>query len=163
MNRTTGQPGWVPVAFAALAAILVAVLGFLATDLEGWYQTLVRPAWQPPDWLFGPIWTSIYAMAALAGVLAWHEARDANARSWILALFALNGFLNVLWSLLFFRLQRPDLALAEIFLLWLSIVALIVGLRSFSRTTTWLLLPYLAWVTFAAALNAAVVRLNPAL
>ncbi len=163
MNHSRSRPGWVPVAFAALAAILVALLGFLSTDLEGWYQTLVRPAWQPPDWLFGPIWTSIYAMAALAGVLAWHETRDANARNWILALFALNGFLNVLWSLLFFRLQRPDLALAEIFLLWLSIVALIVGLRSFSRTTTWLLLPYLAWVTYAAALNAAVVRLNPGL
>lgn len=163
MSRTSSQPGWVPVAFAALAAILVALLGFLATDLEGWYQTLVQPSWQPPEWLFGPIWTSIYAMAALAGVLAWQEARDANERNWILALFALNGFLNVLWSLLFFRLQRPDLALAEIFLLWLSIVALIVGLRSFSKTTTWLLLPYLAWVTFAAALNAAVVRLNPGL
>ena len=163
MNQRASRPGWVPVAFAALAAVLVALLGFLATDLEGWYQTLEQPSWQPPNWLFGPIWTSIYAMAALAGVLAWHEARDANERSWILALFALNGFLNVLWSLLFFRLQRPDLALAEIFLLWLSIVALIVGLRSFSRTTTWLLLPYLAWVTFAAALNAAVVRLNPAL
>ena len=163
MSRSSSQPGWVPVTFAALAAILVALLGFLATDLEGWYQTLVQPSWQPPEWLFGPIWTSIYAMAALAGVLAWQEARDANERNWILALFALNGFLNVLWSLLFFRLQRPDLALAEIFLLWLSIVALIVGLRSFSKTTTWLLLPYLAWVTFAAALNAAVVRLNPGL
>lgn len=163
MNPSTQSPGWKPIAFAALAAILVALLGFLATDLEGWYQTLVRPSWQPPDWLFGPIWTAIYAMAALAGVLAWHSARDANARSWILALFALNGFLNVLWSLLFFRLQRPDLALAEIFLLWLSVVALIIGLRAFSRLTTWLLLPYLAWISFAAALNAAVLRLNPGL
>lgn len=163
MNPSAQKPGRKPIAFAALAAILVAVLGFLATDLEGWYQTLVRPAWQPPDWLFGPIWTSIYAMAALAGVLAWHNARDANARSWILALFALNGFLNVLWSLLFFRLQRPDLALAEVFLLWLSVIALIVGLRAFSKATTWLLLPYLAWISFAAALNAAVVRLNPGL
>lgn len=163
MSQPASRPGWVPVAFAALAAVLVALLGFLATDLEGWYQTLEQPSWQPPGWLFGPIWTAIYAMAALAGVLAWHEARDANDRNWILALFALNGFLNVLWSLLFFRLQRPDLALAEIFLLWLSIVALIVGLRSFAKVTTWLLLPYLGWVTFAAALNAAVIRLNPGL
>jgi len=162
MTRAPSRPGWQPVALAALAAILISVLGFLATDLEGWYQTLVTPAWQPPDWLFGPIWMFIFSLSALAGVLAWHQARDANARSWILALFALNGFLNVLWSLLFFRLQRPDLALAEVFLLWLSIVALIIGLRSFSKTTTWLLLPYLAWVTFAAALNAAIVRLNPA-
>ncbi|HMA98819.1 MAG TPA: TspO/MBR family protein [Wenzhouxiangella sp.] len=162
MNRVSAKPGRQAVALAALAAILISVLGFLATDLEGWYQTLVTPSWQPPDWLFGPIWMLIYSLTALAGVLAWHNAPEANARSWILALFALNGFLNVLWSLLFFRLQRPDLALAEIFLLWLSIVALIVGLRAFSKTTTWLLLPYLAWVTFAGVLNAAVVRLNPA-
>lgn len=163
MTRSSVRPGWKPVALAALTAILVALLGFLATDLEGWYQTLVLPSWTPPDWLFGPAWTLIYALAALAGVLAWHDAPDSNARNWILALFAVNGFLNVFWSLLFFRLQRPDWALAEVFLLWLSIVALIIGLRSISRSTTWLLLPYLAWVSFAGALNAAVVRLNPAI
>jgi tryptophan-rich sensory protein len=162
VTRSSAKPGWKPIALAAVAAILVALLGFLATDLEGWYQTLVLPSWTPPDWLFGPAWTLIYALAALAGVLAWHDAPDANARSWILALFAVNGFLNVFWSLLFFRLQRPDWAMAEVVLLWLSIVALIIGLRSISKATTWLLLPYLAWVSFAGALNAAVVRLNPA-
>lgn len=149
--------------WAAAAAVLVAVLGFLATDLEGWYEQLVKPAWQPPDWLFGPVWTLIYALAAMAGVLAWRAASDDAARTRILTLFAVNGFLNVLWSLLFFRLQRPDWALAEVALLWLSIVVLIVVLRSYSRTTTWLLLPYLAWVSFAAVLNAAVLRLNPGL
>lgn len=149
--------------WAAAAAVLVAVLGFLATDLEGWYEQLVKPAWQPPDWLFGPVWTLIYALAAMAGVLAWRAASDDAARTRILTLFAVNGFLNVLWSLLFFRLQRPDWALAEVALLWLSIVVLIVVLRSYSRTTTWMLLPYLAWVSFAAVLNAAVLRLNPGL
>ena len=161
MNKQRPTPVWVPIMLAALAAIMVALLGFLATDLGGPYKDLIKPSWQPPDWLFGPVWTLIYAMAALAGVSAWLGAPDKNGRSWILALFALNAFLNVLWSLLFFRLSRPDWALAEVFLLWLSIVALIVGLRSFSKSSTWLLLPYLLWVSFAAVLNAAVVMLNP--
>jgi tryptophan-rich sensory protein len=151
----------VPVVLAALAAILVAVLGLLATDLDGWYRALVKPAWQPPDWLFGPAWTLIFALAAIAGVRAWRGAPDSAARNRILSLFAINAFLNVFWSLLFFRLHRPDWALAEVVLLWLSIVALIVGLRPLSRAAAWLLLPYLAWVSFAAILNAAIVRLNP--
>jgi len=162
-NRETQTPRWVPVVLAAAAAILVGLMGFLATDLEGWYQTLTKPAWQPPDWLFGPIWTLIYALAAIAGVSAWQGAPDSAGRNRVLGLFALNAFLNILWSLLFFRLHRPDWALAEVVLLWLSIVLLIVGLRPFSRASTGLLVPYLAWVTFAAVLNAAIVRLNPGL
>ncbi len=152
---------WVPVVWAAVAALLVATLGMLATDLEGWYQQLIKPSWQPPDWLFGPVWTLIYALAAMAAVLSWRGATDAAARGRILILFSLNAFLNILWSLLFFRLQRPDWALAEVPLLWLSIIVLMVGLRGYSRTATWLLLPYLVWVSFAAVLNAAIVRLNP--
>ena len=161
MTAEKKTSGISPIHLAALAAALVAIMGFLATDLDGWYQSLIKPSWKPPDWLFGPVWTLIYATAALAGTLAWQNAREQADRQWILALFALNAFLNVLWSLLFFRLHRPDWALAEVFLLWLSIVALIIGLRPFSKATTWLLLPYLAWVSFATALNAAVVRLNP--
>jgi tryptophan-rich sensory protein len=154
---------WKPVLLAAIAATLVALLGMLATDLDGWYEALQKPSWQPPAWLFGPAWTLIFALTALAGVSAWRGAGDAAARNRILLLFALNAFLNVLWSLLFFRLHRPDWALVEVGFLWLSIVLLMAGLRPCSRRSTWLLLPYLAWVTFAAILNAAIVRLNPGL
>lgn len=145
---------------AALAAIAVAVLGGLSTDLGTWYRELRQPVWKPPDVLFAPAWTLIYALAAIAGVQAWSAARDRSSREWVLVLFAFNGFLNVLWSLLFFRLRRPDLALLEVGLLWLSIVLLIVVLGRASKQAGWLLVPYLAWVSFAAALNAAVVRLN---
>jgi len=162
MNGPNRSSRWTPVLLAAAAAVLLALMGGLATDLDGWYRALNKPAWQPPDWLFGPIWTLIYALAALAGVSAWRGALDAAGRNRILVLFSLNAFLNVLWSLLFFRLHRPDWALIEVAFLWLSIVALMVGLRPLSRASTWLLLPYLAWVSFAAVLNAAVVRLNPA-
>lgn len=161
MNRAATRWHWKPVLLAAAAAALVGVMGMLATDLGGWYTALEKPWWQPPDWLFGPVWTLIYALAALAGVSAWQGASDNAARTRILSLFALNAFLNVLWSLLFFRLLRPDWALIEVVFLWLSVVALIVGLRPYSRASTWWLAPYLLWVTFAAALNAAIVRINP--
>lgn len=149
-----------PVLIAAAAALAVAGLGGLMTDLGPWYQGLVQPPWKPPDWLFGPAWTAIFALAAMAGVIAWRRAPRRVDREWMLALFALNGFLNVLWSLLFFRLHRPDWALFEVLLLWLSILLLIGVLARYARTASLLLLPYLAWVAFAGFLNLATVRLN---
>lgn len=151
---------WKPVAIAAAAALAVAVLGGLSTDIGSWYRGLTKPSWQPPDVLFGPVWTTIYALAAIAAARAWERAPRRADREWLIALFTLNGFVNVLWSLLFFRLHRPDWALAEVGVLWLSIALLIVVLRRHSRFSAWLLAPYLLWVTFAAALNAEVVRLN---
>lgn len=149
-----------PVAVAAACALLVAVLGGLSTDIGPWYQGLEQPAWKPPDSWFGPAWTLIYALTALAGVQAWRAAPTQAAREWLLAAFAANAFLNVLWSLLFFRLRRPDWALIEVGFLWVSIVVLIVLAGRHAAVARWLLLPYLLWVSFAAALNAAVVRLN---
>ncbi|EWS56909.1 tryptophan-rich sensory protein [Methylibium sp. Pch-M] len=149
-----------PVLIAAAAALAVAGLGGLMTDLGPWYQRLVQPPWKPPDWLFGPAWTAIFALAAMAGVIAWRRAPRRVDREWMLALFALNGFLNVLWSLLFFRLHRPDWALFEVLLLWLSILLLIGVLARYARIASLLLLPYLAWVAFAGFLNLATVRLN---
>jgi translocator protein len=140
--------------------MFVAAAGAWMTDLGPWYQGLRKPAWQPPDWLFGPAWTLIFALTALAAVLAWNAGLDRSTRAKLVALFVANGFLNVLWSILFFRLRRPDWALFEVVLLWLSIAALIAALRPFSRSGSWCLVPYLVWVTFAAVLNFALVRLN---
>ncbi len=148
------------VLFAALAALAIAGLGALSTELGPWYRALKQPSWKPPDLLFGPAWTLIYTLAAVAGVKAWSAAPNRAAREWIVALFALNGFLNLLWSLLFFRVQRPDWALFEVGFLWASIALLIVVLGRWSRSAGWLLVPYLVWVSFAATLNWAVVRLN---
>jgi tryptophan-rich sensory protein len=151
---------WLPVVAGATAAIAIAVVGALVTELGPWYYGLRQPPWKPPDWLFGPAWTLIFAFAALAGILAWERAPDRAARARVIWLFAINAGLNVLWSVLFFRLQRPDWALVEVVFLWLSIVVLIWVPASYSRAASWLLVPYLAWVTFAALLNLAVVRLN---
>jgi len=151
---------WKPLAAAFGAAVAVAFAGELATDIGPWYQSLRQPPWKPPDALFGPAWTLIYACAALAGFIAWRHAASRRARALILGVFALNALFNLAWSLLFFRVRRPDWALNEVVFLWLSIVLLIVVLRRSSAASAWLLAPYLAWVTFAAVLNRAVVELN---
>ena len=102
----------------------------------------------------------IFSLAAASGVIAWRDAPDQSGREWMLALFALNGFLNVLWSLLYFRLKRPDWALMEVGFLWLSVLLLMMVLGRYSRKASLLLAPYLAWISFAAFLNWTTVRLN---
>jgi len=151
---------WRPVVIAALAAIFVAVLGGLMTDLGPWYTSLKQPSWKPPDWAFGPVWTTIFALAAAAGVIGWRRAPSRAARETMLVLFAANGFLNVFWSLLYFRLHRPDWSLGEVPLLWLSVLVLIVVLARFAKPAAWMLAPYLVWVAIAAALNWQTVKLN---
>jgi tryptophan-rich sensory protein len=146
--------------WAAAGAIVVAGLGTWATELGPWYAQLRQPDWKPSDLWFGPAWTLIYTLAATAAVKAWFGAASRRDRARLVAAFALNGVLNVLWSWLFFRARRPDWALAEVGLLWLSIVLLIVLAARASTSAAWLLAPYLLWVAFAAALNLAVVRLN---
>jgi benzodiazapine receptor len=153
---------WLPILVAGGCAVLVAAIGGTVTDIGPWYRSLNKPWFQPPDWLFGPAWTVIFALAALAAAQAWRDAPDQAAREWLIGLFALNGFLNILWSLLFFKLRRPDWALFEVVLLWASILLLIVVLGRYSRLGAVLLVPYLIWVSFAAYLNLTIVRLNPA-
>ena len=129
------------------------------TDLGPWYRGLHQPGWAPPDWAFPVGWTTVYVFTVAAGVTAWRAARPGE-RTPLVALFAFNAFLNVVWSLIFFRLHRPDWALGEVAVFWLSIVLLIVVAARRSAAARLLLLPYLGWVTFASALNAAVVGLN---
>lgn len=150
----------IPVTIATAAAICVAALGATVTDLGPWYQALAKPAWNPPDVAFPIGWTVIYALITVAGITAWRAAPTSAKAESVIGLFALNGFLNISWSLIFFRLQRPDWAFYEVIVLWLSILAMILYCRRFSRGAAVLLVPYLAWVSFAAALNWAVVQLN---
>ena len=150
----------IPVTVATGAALCVAALGATVTDLGPWYQALAKPDWNPPDVVFPMGWTVIYALITVAGITAWRAAPTSAAAEWVLGLFALNGFLNISWSLIFFRLQRPDWAFYEVTLLWLSILVIILYCWRFSKAAALLLVPYLGWVTFAGALNWAVVQLN---
>jgi translocator protein len=152
---------WIlPFMLAALAALGVAMLGMTLTELGPWYRSLRLPAWTPPDPVFGAAWTFIFALAAMSAALAWRAAETRRSAETLVGLFALNGFLNILWSLLFFRLHRPDWAMGELVLLWMSILLLMIVCGRRSRVSAALLLPYLAWVTLAGVLNWQVVRLN---
>ena len=136
-------------------------LGGFATSrsLETWYPTLIKPSWNPPDAVFAPVWTTLYLLMGVAGWLIWRApARPSRRRA--LILFAVQLLLNSLWSMLFFGLRSPGLALVEIVLLWLAILATMVSARDVSRAAAWLLAPYLAWVSFATVLNASIWRLN---
>lgn len=155
-----GKTWILPAVVAAIAAALVAILGATITDLGPWYQSLEKPGWNPPDIIFPVGWTVIFALNTLAIVAAWRAAPTPKVSDTIIGLFALNAFLNITWSMLFFRIQRPDWAFIEVLLLWLSIAALILYCGRHSKPAALLFLPYLAWVTFAAALNWAVVDLN---
>lgn len=145
---------------AAAWALVVAFVGGMLTVLGPWYDALKRPKLQPPDWAFGPAWTVILALAALSAALAWRDAPGPGMRAAVVGLFVLNGALNILWNVLFFARRRPDYALVEVVALWLSILAPILVFWPFSRTAALLLVPYLAWVGFAAFLNREIVRLN---
>ena len=126
-----------------------------------WYRRLAKPVWRPPDWLFGPVWLLLYISIAFSGWLVWRKAEPDEA---VLALgiYALQLLLNGLWSVVFFGLRRPDLAVLEILGLWLSIVATIAVFAAVDARAALLLVPYLLWVSFAALLNFSIWRLNPA-
>ena len=136
-------------------------LGVVTTDLSPWYYELRKPSWKPSDLLFGPVWSTIFLLAAAAFVLAWNaDGATPSARTRLVVAYVVNAVLNVLWSYLFFRMRRPDWALAEVVALWISIVAMIVVLAPLSKVAAALLAPYLAWVSFASVLNRSIVRLN---
>ncbi|MEZ5773411.1 MAG: TspO/MBR family protein [Hyphomicrobiaceae bacterium] len=143
--------------FAVFALLTAAAATTGAQFMPGpWYAALAKPDWTPPNWLFGPVWTLLYVMIAVAGALAWRSAGPSLATLlWLVQMVA-----NTLWSYLFFGLNRIDLALADITLLWLAIVGFVATVWNRSRTAALLFVPYLLWVSFAAALNLAVFRLN---
>jgi translocator protein len=149
-----------PILIAAAAAVGVALLGGSMTEIGPWYAGLIKPSWQPPDWLFAPAWTLIFACAALAAADAWRHAPSKSDRQWLIVLFCVNALLNVGWTFLFFRLKRIDWALIEVAGLWLSILVLIIVTARYTRIAPLLLLPYLAWVSFASVLNWSIVGLN---
>lgn len=138
-----------------------AALGSAATvpRIDDWYAALDKPSWTPPSWVFGPVWTVLYIAMAVAAWLVWRQ-RESHAVRVPLLLFAVQLALNMAWSWLFFGLMSPALGFADIVLLWIAIAATMAAFWQRSRVAGLLLVPYLAWVTFAAALNYSIWQLN---
>jgi len=147
------------VAFVALALAAGAV-GGLAAAPGVWYAGLDKPDWNPPPWVFGPVWITLYLMIGVAGALAW-SARATRAGKVGFGLYSLQLGLNALWSWLFFHWHRPDLALADLLVLLAAILGTTIAFRRIRPLAGALLLPYLAWVSFAGVLNAEIARRNP--
>ena len=151
-----------------LGLIVFLVICFAAAGIGGaattpkigtWYATLVKPAWNPPNWIFGPVWSALYFCMAVAAWLVWRQGGLAGAKV-PLTLFAVQLVLNVLWSCIFFGLEMPGLAFAEVLLLWAAIAATMVTFWLRSLVAGILFVPYLAWVSFASFLNFTIWRLN---
>jgi translocator protein len=147
-----GLIGWLAACFLAASFGVVFMPG-------KWYVELKKPAWNPPPWIFGLVWTALYTMMAVAVWLVWKRGGFAAHRG-PLALFLTQLVLNAAWTPLFFGLHQPGFACAEIMSLWLAIAATFAAFWPLNRASAWLLAPYLAWVSFAAALNFALWRLN---
>jgi tryptophan-rich sensory protein len=146
---------WLGLCFAA-AGVSGA---WTASEVPGWYRTLVRPAIAPPNWVFGPVWTLLYALMAIAAWQVW-ESAPATWRTWGLALFLVQLTLNFAWSWIFFRQHAIGAALAEVVVLWAVIGATTLVFGRVAPVAAWLMAPYWAWVSFASVLNAAFWRLN---
>jgi len=153
VRSLTGLLWWLALSFAA------GTIGARFSPGD-WYQGLAKPGWTPPDGVFPPVWTALYALMGIAAWLVWRRTGLAGG-ALPLGIFALQLILNVLWSWLFFGLHRPGAAFFEIILLWCAILATAAAFLGHSRAAGALLLPYLAWVGFASLLNFAVWRLNP--
>lgn len=153
------QAGWLAGSAAACFAAAGAGGVFTSASVGDWYRTLAKPQWTPPDWLFGPVWTALYLLMAVSAWLVWRQGGWRRSRM-LLGLFGLQLVLNAGWSAVFFGLRSPGLAFAEICVLWSAIAATTVGFWGRSALAAALLIPYLAWTTFAAVLNLAIWRLN---
>lgn len=156
----SGARPWLALAGFVVACQLAGLIGipFNERAIDSWYDTLDKPSFNPPSWVFGPVWTTLYLLMAVAAWLVWRT--DDRRRRTALTLFAVQLVLNAAWSPLFFGARLPGWALAEIAVLWLAVALTASWFWSIDRRAGALLVPYLAWVSFAAVLNAEIVRLN---
>jgi translocator protein len=131
---------------------------FTISSVQSWYLTINRPSWNPPSWLFGPVWTTLYVLIGIACFLIWKS--ESAMKKQLLTLFAVQLVLNALWSPAFFGMESPILGLVVIIPLWISILFCVIRFKEVSRWASALMIPYLLWVSFATALNGAIWWLN---
>lgn len=138
-----------------LIAELAGVVGsvYTASSIPAWYGGLQKPWWTPPDWIFGPVWITLYALMGVSAYLVWEVRHRKKEAEGALLLYGVHLFFNSLWSLIFFGLQNIGLALMEIFLLWILIIFVMISFFKVMRIAGWVFVPYLIWVSFAMLLN----------
>jgi translocator protein len=152
---------WLGLVVSLVVCFAAAGVGGAVTTpkIGNWYATLAKPSWNPPDWIFGPVWSALYFGMAVAAWLVWRQGGFSGAKV-PLTLFSVQLALNVVWSCLFFGLRSPGLAFLEVVFLWAAIVATMVMFWQRSMIAGILFVPYLAWVSFASVLNCVIWRLN---
>jgi tryptophan-rich sensory protein len=152
--------------FRLAAAIVISELAgalgsiFTVSAIPSWYAALAKPALNPPSWVFGPIWTTLYALMGIAAFLVWKKGLQSPAVRKALYVFGIQLALNSLWSVVFFGLRSPAWALVNIAALWIAIVWTMILFHRISKPAAWLLAPYILWVSFAAYLNFSIWTLN---
>ena len=150
---------------AIIAIVIPLMVGatsgfFTVTGVESWYQTIQKPSWNPPNWIFGPVWTTLYVMMGIALFLVWKEDTSEELKKIAIGLFAVQLTLNFFWSFIFFNQQQPGWALVEIIAMWFFILLTIFAFAQVNKTAAWLLVPYISWVSFASILNYTIWQLN---
>jgi tryptophan-rich sensory protein len=161
VNEMTTTARWIGLAVFIAVCLGAGGLGAIATtpEIDGWYRTLAKPNWNPPDSVFGPVWTTLFILMGIAGWLVW-KPEGFKAAALPLTLFVVQLALNVTWSWIFFGMHQAGWAFAEIVILWLAIAATAAAFFRSAKAAGWLLMPYLACVSFAAVLNFTIWRLN---
>ena len=149
-------------AISIVACQLAGVIGSFATSssVTTWYPELIKPTFNPPSWLFAPVWIILYALMGVALYMVWDKGIKTKQSKWAIKLFGFQLGLNSLWSVLFFGLKNPLLAFLEIIILWTAILLMIMAFRRISKPAAYLLIPYILWVSFAAILNFSLFYLN---
>lgn len=137
----------IPLGIGSLAGIAT------SRNIETWYKTLIRPSFAPPNWVFGPAWTILYLLMGIALYLVWNSKTESHWKQKAFMIFGIQLVLNFLWSFLFFEFKWMGVALVEIILLWMAIFLTILVFSKVNKTASWLLVPYIAWVSFASLLN----------
>lgn len=156
----------IPTPFKIIIAIVVSELAgiigsvFTTTSITGWYAGLTKPALNPPAWVFGPVWTTLFALMGISAFLIWKKGLERKDVKIALGIFIGQLILNTLWSIIFFGLHYPGGAFIEIIFLWLAILATVIAFAKISKSAAWLLVPYILWVSFAGYLNFMIWTLN---
>jgi translocator protein len=133
---------------------------FTASEIKSWYILLNKPSWNPPNYLFGPVWTTLYILMGYSFYRIWVSKGSSEMKNWAIGLFIVQLILNFFWSFIFFKQHNLGWAFVEIIAMWLAILCTMIAFSKIDKPATWLLVPYISWVSFATILNYTIWQLN---